>query len=181
MSNIGDIVRGISQAAANAHDGALDEEGNKLQVGLMRDKSVSINDKRIMDGFGVAFSGNNMTIKYHREVRNKEVMDDKLRTEVETAIEEVSSFLKKEYKKITGETLRLKKLPGDVIGNVQSTSRVRSWVEAQCKYEIEGVDKEDLADTSKRDIDSAIKSFLALGKNSKRPENEEISAGANEK
>ena len=53
MSNIGDIVKGISQAAANAHDGAIDEEGNKLQVGLMRDKPVSINDKRIMDGFGV--------------------------------------------------------------------------------------------------------------------------------
>ncbi len=181
MSNIADIVKGISQAAANAYDGALDEEGNKLQVGLERDKSVSINDKRVMDGFGVAFSGNNMTIKYHREVRNKEVMDSKLKTEVETAIEEVSSFLKKEYKKITGDTLKMKKLPGDVIGNVQSTSRVRSWVEAQCSYEIAGVDKEDLPDTSKRDVDSAIKSFLELGKKSKRPENEDISAGANEK
>ena len=41
--------------------------------------------------------------------------------------------------------------------------------------------KSDKADTSKRDVDSAIKSFLELGKNSKRPENEEISAGANEK
>ena len=181
MSNIGDIVKGISQAAANAHDGAIDEEGNKLQVGLMRDKPVSINDKRVMDGFGVSFSGNNMTINYHREVANKEVMDNSLKTEVETAIEEVAGFLKKEYKKITGETLSLKKLPGDVIGNVQSTSRVRSWVQANCNYEIQGTDKADKADTSKRDVDSAIKSFLELGKNSKRPENEEISAGANEK
>ena len=181
MSNIADIVKGISQAAANAYDGALDEEGNKLQVGLMRDKETKIQDKRVMDGFGVSFSGKNMTVNYHREVRNKEVMDNKLRDEVETAIEEVANFLKKEYKKVTGETLSLKKLPGDVIGNVQSTSRVRSWVEAQCKYEIQGIDKEDLADTSKRDIDSAIKSFLELGKNAKRPENEEISAGANEK
>jgi len=181
MSNIADIVKGINQAAANAHDGALDEEGNKLQVGLERDKSVSINDRRVMDGFGVSFSGNSMTIKYHREVMNKEVMDERLKTEVESAIEEVSSFLKKEYKKITGEALKLKKLPGDVIGNVQSTSRVRSWVEAQCSYEIEGSAKEDKADTSKRDVDSAIKSFLELGKKSKRPENEEISAGANEK
>ena len=40
MSNIADIVKGISQAAANAYEGALDEEGNKLQVGLKRDKSI---------------------------------------------------------------------------------------------------------------------------------------------
>ena len=76
MSNIADIVKGISQAAANAYDGALDEEGNKLQVGLMRDKETKIQDKRVMDGFGVAFSGNSMTINYHREVANKEVMDN---------------------------------------------------------------------------------------------------------
>ena len=181
MSNIGDIVRGISQAAANAYDGALDEEGNKLQVGLKRDESVSISDKRVMDGFGVSFSGNVMNLNYHREVRNKEVMDDKLREEVETVIEEVASFLKKEYKKITGDTLNLKKLPGAVIGNVQTASRVRSWVEAQCSYEIQAVDKEDLPDTSKRDVDSAIRSFLEMGKDSKRPGNEEISAGDNEK
>tara|TARA_B100000519_G_scaffold203319_1_gene225600 strand:- start:4426 stop:4971 length:546 start_codon:yes stop_codon:yes gene_type:complete len=181
MSNIADIVKGISQAAANAYDGALDEEGNKLQVGLMRDKETKIQDKRVMDGFGVAFSGNNMTINYHREVANKEVMDNGLKTEVESAIEEVASFLKKEYKKVTGETLSLKKLPGDVIGNVQTTSRVRSFVQASCHYEIQGADKADTADTSKRDVDSAIKSFLELGKKAKRPENEEISAGANEK
>ena len=122
-----------------------------------------------------------MNLNYHREVRNKEVMDDKLREEVETVIEEVASFLKKEYKKITGDTLNLKKLPGAVIGNVQTASRVRSWVEAQCSYEIQAVDKEDLPDTSKRDVDSAIRSFLEMGKDSKRPGNEEISAGDNEK
>jgi len=179
MSNIADIVKGISQAAANGYDGALDEEGNKLQVGLMRDKETPIQDKRVMDGFGVTFSGNNMTINYHREVANKEVMDNSLKTEVESSIAEVANFLKKEYKKITGETLSLKKLPGDVIGNVQSTSRVRSWVQASCQYEIQGADDRQADET--RDVDSAIKSFLEMGKNAKRPENEEISAGANEK
>ena len=29
-----DIVRGISQAVANTHDGALDEEGNPVKIGL---------------------------------------------------------------------------------------------------------------------------------------------------
>ena len=171
MSNIADIVRGISQAASNAYDGALDEEGNKLQVGLAREEETPISDKRIMDGFGVTFSGNNMKVSYQREVASKEVMDNKLETEIEEAIEEVVSFLKKEYKKVTGESLGLKKLPGHVIGNVQSTSRVRSWVQAQCDYEIQGVDKEDLSDDKPRDIDSAIKSFLELGKNTKSPDN----------
>ena len=55
---------------------------------VMRDKETKIQDKRVMDGFGVAFSGNNMTINYHREVANKEVMDNGLKTEVESAIEE---------------------------------------------------------------------------------------------
>ena len=64
MSNIADIVKGINQAAANAFDGAIDEEGEPLDVGLERDKSTPITDKRVMDGFGVTFSGGTMKINY---------------------------------------------------------------------------------------------------------------------
>jgi len=181
MSNISDIVQGISQAAANAHDGATDAEGEPLDIGLERDKSTPITDKRVMDGFGVTFSGNIMKVNYTRELPSKEIADNKLKTEIESSIEEVTKFLKKEYKNITKETLRLKKKGSLVMGNVQSTSRVRSWVQAHCEYEIQGADKKDSPDTTPRDVDSAIKSFLELGKNSKRPGNEEISAGANEK
>ena len=107
--------------------------------------------------------------------------ENKLKTTIEENIEEVAKFLKKEYKKITGETLGLKKIGSLTMGNVQTTSRVRSFVQAHCEYEIKGVDKEDLPNPKPRDIDSAVRSFLELGKNSKRPDNEEISAGANEK
>jgi len=179
MSNISDIVKGINQAAANAFDGAIDEEGEPLDIGLQRSKPTPITDRRVMDGFGVTFNGTTMRVNYHREVATNEATSNKLKTEVETAIEEVSSFLKKEYKKITGETLRLKKLPGDVIGNVQSTSRIRSWVQAHCDYEIQGAEGHDVKD--KNDIDSSIRSFLELGKKAKRPENEEITPKANEK
>jgi hypothetical protein len=179
MSNILDIVKGINQAANNAFDGAITEEGEPLDIGLQRDKPTPITDRRVMDGFGVTFNGTNMRVNYHREVATNEVMSNKLQTEIESAIEEVSSFLKKEYKKITGETLRLKKLPGDVIGNVQSTSRIRSWVQAHCDYEIQGAEGHDVAD--KNDIDSSIKSFLELGKNAKKPENVSITPSANEK
>ena len=179
MSNILDIVKGINQAATNAYDGAVTEEGEPLDIGLQREKPTPITDKRVMDGFGVTFNGTTLRVNYHREVMTNEVMTNKLKTEVETAIEEVHSFLKKEYKKITGEALKTKKLPGHIIGDVQTTSRIRSWVQAHCDYEIQGAEGHDVKD--KNDIDSSIRSFLELGKNAKKPENVSISQSDNEK
>jgi hypothetical protein len=75
--------------------------------------------------------------------------------------------------------LKAKKLPGNVIGDVQTTSRVRSWVQAHCDYEIQGAEGHDVKD--KNDIDSSIRSFLELGKNAKKPENVSISQSDNEK
>ena len=178
MSNISDIVKGINQAAANAYDGAIDEEGEPLDIGLQRDKETPITDKRVMDGFGVTFSGNTFKINYTSEVHTPDVKENKLKTTIEENIEEVAKFLKKEYKKITGETLRLKKLGSLNMGNVQTTSRVRSWVQANCNYTIEGVDKDK---EPKRDVDSAIRTFLELGNKAKKPENVSITPAANEK
>lgn len=179
MSNISDIVKGINQAASSAYDGAIDADGEPVSVGLERDKSTPITDKRVMDGFGVTFSGNTMQVNYTRELPSREVADNKLKTDIETSIEEVTKFLKKEYKKITGDTLSLKKVGSLVMGNVQSTSRVRSWVQAHCEYEIQGADNE--GKTEERTVDSAIKSFLDMGKNTKKPENVSITPKANEK
>lgn len=179
MSNIADIVKGINQAAANAHDGAVDPEGEPLDIGLERDKSTPITDRRVMDGFGVKFIGDVLRVNYHREVPTGDVTTNKLKGNVETSIEEVVKFLKKEYKNITGETLRLKKKGTLTLGNVQSTSRIRSWVQAHCDYKIQGVEGHDVKD--KNDIDAAIKSFLALGKDTKKPKNVSITPKDNEK
>ena len=179
MSNISDIVKGINQAAANAYDGAMNEEGEPLDIGLQRDKETPITDKRVMDGFGVTFSGNTMRINYTSEVHTTEVKENKLHASIEENIEEVAKFLKKEYKKITGETLRLKKKGSLNVGDVQTTSRVRSFVQANCEYEIQGADGHDAKD--KNDLDSSIRSFLELGKNAKKPENVSITPSANEK
>ena len=54
--NILDIINGISQAAANAYDGALDENGEPLKVGLKREEGNPILDKRVMDGFNVTLT-----------------------------------------------------------------------------------------------------------------------------
>ena len=179
MSNIADIVKGINQAAANAHDGAIDAEGEPLDIGLERNKSVPISDRRIMDGFGVTVSGTTMRVNYTRELPSKDVADNKLKSKIENSIEEVTKFLKKEYKNLTGEALKLKKKGQLEMGNVQSTSRVRSWVQAHCEYEIQGATGLDVKD--KDDVDAAIKSFLALGNNAKKSPNVSITPKDNEK
>jgi len=179
MSNIADIVKGINQAAANAHDGATDTEGEPLDIGLERNKPTPITDRRVMDGFGVKFIGNVMRLNYTRELPTSDVTTNKLKSDIEASIEEIARFLKKEYKNITGEALRLKKNGSLQMGNVQSTSRIRSWVQAHCDYELQGVEGADAKD--KNDLDSAIKSFLALGKDAKKPENVSITPKANEK
>mgnify|MGYP006398766473 CR=1 FL=1 len=42
MANINDVVKGLAQAAANAYDGALDENGDPLELGLKREKGRGI-------------------------------------------------------------------------------------------------------------------------------------------
>ena len=109
MATVYEIVQGLSQAAANAYDGALDENGEPLLVGLQREDGDPILDKRVMDGFNVRFSGNMMTLSYMSEVQLKEVYANGFETRVEEQIAEIAAFLKKEYRKIRGESVTLTK------------------------------------------------------------------------
>ena len=56
MATTLEIIRGISQAASNAHDGAIDEKGEPIKVGLKREEGHPLLDKRVMDGFSIKFS-----------------------------------------------------------------------------------------------------------------------------
>ena len=47
MATVYEIVQGLSQAAANAYDGALDEGGEPLKAGLQREDGDPILDKRL--------------------------------------------------------------------------------------------------------------------------------------
>ena len=38
MATVYEIVQGLTQAAANAYDGALDESGEPIKAGLSREK-----------------------------------------------------------------------------------------------------------------------------------------------
>ena len=48
MATVYEIVQGLSQAAANAYDGALDEKGEMLEAGLQREEGDPILDKRVI-------------------------------------------------------------------------------------------------------------------------------------
>jgi len=182
MATTLEIVNGISQAMANTHDGALDEKGEPVKTGfLRREEEVTIHDRRLIDGFSVALYGDHLCLKYHSEMRLKEVHDKAFETDMESMLKQCASFLKKQYKSVTGSGLSLSAV-GDPDIMVQSTSRVRSWVQAKQHFKISGMDEstesvsgfQDESESEDR-LDDAIKNWLAIGKDqypkAKKPEN----------
>jgi hypothetical protein len=176
MATVYEIVQGLSQAAANAYDGALDENGEPLKAGLKREEGDPILDKRVMDGFGVKFYGNMMCLTYQSEVRLKEVYSKGFEEDVEKQLAEIVKFLQKEYKKITGKSVSLT-TEGEVDVRVENSTRVRSWVTAKMHYKVGGLAEDMQVDApSKERVESNWRSFLDQGgwngKGGKRPEND---------
>ena len=163
MATTLEIVRGISQVLANSHDGALDDEGEPIKIGLKREEGHPILDSRVMDGFKVKLYPDQICIHYHAEVKLKEVYSSTFEDDIEDMIDQIAKYLKKEYKKITGSALKLT-AEGEVESVVQSTSRVRSWVQAYRYYKLGGVGKPDpIKGESKDSVDANFKSFLDQG------------------
>ena len=175
-----DVVRGISQAIANSHDGALDEEGNPIEIGLKREEEVSIQDTRVMDGFKVSMVGNQLQVKYHGEVTMEEAHDKNFDSDMAQQLEDITSFIKKQFRKATGSSLKLKKV-GKHDALVQSVGAQRNWVQTKQVYEIENFKKEvdpALQGSSEDRLDKSIRNWLELGrkgkaKNDKRPATKE--------
>ena len=172
MASTYDIVKGIQQAAANAYDGALDEKGEPIKVGLKREQGHPILDSRVMDGFKVKFHGDKLMVLYQSECSIKDIHGGKLEGDVEAMINDIAKFLKKEYKKITGDALTLTK-EGEVDVLVQKISNVRCDVSANCSYKIGGLKGVEPvgAGTPEDRLEKNIKDFLELGKSSPKPKN----------
>jgi hypothetical protein len=176
MATVYEIVQGLSQAAANAYDGALDESGEPLKVGLQREEGDLILDKRVMDGFNVKFYGNMMCLSYMSEVQLKEVYVSGFETRIEEQIAEVVKFLKKEYRKIRGESVTLTK-EGEVDVRVENSTRVRSWVTAKMHYKVGGLNEDmEVGATADTKPEASWQSFLSQGgwngEGGKRPQND---------
>ena len=150
-----EIIQGLAQAAANAYDGAHDErftlDGQVKKVGLNREEGCPIMDKRVNDGFSVKFYADSICINYQSDTRLKDVQDPKYEQEVERMLNEVKKFLQKEYKAITGNSVTLKK-KGEPKILVQSTSNVRSFVQAYQHYTISGIKGDAPFEPGVRDI-----------------------------
>jgi hypothetical protein len=182
MATVYEIVQGLSQAAANAFDGALDENGEMLEASLKREDGDPLLDKRVIDGFGVRFSGNKMCLSYQSEVQLKEVYANGFESDIEQRLADITKFLKKEYKKITGDSVKLTK-DGEVDVRVESTSRIRSWVTAYQFYNVGGLkDVVEVKGPSEDTLEASWKTFLGLGgwngKGGKRPDNDSRKKGS---
>ncbi len=136
MATVYEIVQGLSQAAANAYDGALGEDYEPVKTGaLRREEGDALIDQRVMDGFGVKFYGNMMCLSYHSEIQLKEVYASGFESDTEQRIADIAGWLKKEYKKITGDALTLT-AQGEVDVLVQNTSKVRVFVNGKRNYKV---------------------------------------------
>ena len=179
MATVYEIVQGLSQAAANAYDGALDENGEMLEAGLQREEGNPILDKRVMDGFNVKFYGDKMCLSYQSDVQLKEVYATGFETDIERRVADIAKFLKKEYKKITGNAVTLTK-EGEIDVRVENSSRVRSWVTAKMHYKIGGLDESmEIEAPSEDTVEASWKKFLDLGGwQGKRPDNDTRKKGS---
>ena len=172
MATVYEIVQGLSQAAANAYDGTLDESGEPLKAGLQREEGDPILDKRVIDGFKVKFSGDAMCIVYQSDIMLKDIYAGGFEAEMDRKINDIKKFLQKEYKAITGESVRITPVKDEEIKVLaQSVSRVRSFVQAYRWFKISGVDSEPILSPSEDTVDKAVRDFLSLSSN-KRPSND---------
>ena len=168
MASVLDIVRGISQAAANAYDGSQDEkyslDGEARKIGLKSEEGDPIIDSRVVDGFNVRMSGPILTISYQSDIKLKDVYAGDIEADVDEMIENVASFLKKEYKKVTGDTLSLS-AEGEVDVLVQNTSKVRVFVVGKKNYKVGNLDGVlEVGLPSEDRLDKSIRDFISLGK-----------------
>jgi len=177
MATTLEIVKGIHQAAANAYDGSHDERftGKDLakEIGLRREEGCAIKDSRVIDGFNVKVSGNELHIIYHTEVTAKESHNTKLVSEIEQCIADIVKFLKKEYRKVSEGSLSLSN-PSEVDINMEFISRLRTSVIATQSFTIGGIDAEqnNFPESQEDRLDKAVKDFLSMGREqAKKPSN----------
>tara|TARA_R110000824_G_scaffold61167_2_gene162941 strand:- start:2064 stop:2594 length:531 start_codon:yes stop_codon:yes gene_type:complete len=172
MATTLEIIRGISQAAANGYDGALDDKGEPISIGLRREEGDPIIDSRVIDGFSVRAHGNILKLTYQSEIKLQDVHDKNFESDTEQTIQDIANFLKKEYKKVTGNALTLTP-QGEAKILVQNTSKIRVFIVANKDYKIGNIgDVDPVAGGSKDSVDAKFKSFLEQGGLGERPDND---------
>jgi len=179
MATVYEIVQGLAQAAANAYDGALGEDYEPVKTGaLRREEGNMLIDRRVMDGFNVKFYGNMMCLTYQSEIQLKEIYAPGFESETDQRLTDIADWIKKEYKRITGDAVTLT-VEGEVDIRAENSSRVRSWITAKKIFKIGGL-SEDMSDDNRGStnvVEKSWETFLAQGgwngKGGKRPDNDD--------
>lgn len=185
MATVMEIIQGLSQVVANTYDGATDEDGKKKETGLKRDQEVGIRDKRVIDGFTVkVHSGNKMCIAYTTEVLSSDLLESKGKYQdmLLQNVADVASFIKKEFQKVTGQSLSLTEIKEtEPKIEVFQTSRIRTEVKVIVDYEIGGLpDTHAEKDSQKEKILKGMDKWLSLVSD-KRPQNDTRKAEKSDK
>lgn len=175
MATILEVVQAISQIVGEmGYDGAKTRSGEPVKIGLRREEGNPLLDKRVMDGFGVKFHGDQLIITYHSELMLNEIYKGNLESEVEQRIQEVANFIKKEYKGTAKAKGSLTLTPiGEVKVRAENSSRVRYWVTAHKAYQIKAEGVDPVKAESKDSVEAKFKQFVELGGlGGKRPTND---------
>ena len=181
MATVYEIIQGLSQAAANAYDGAMTEDGKPLEAGLKREEGDALIDRRVMDGFNVKFHGNVMRLSYMSEEKLKEVYANGFDSDIESQMNDVVKFLKKEARKVTGTTPSLTK-QGEIDIRVENSSRVRSWVVACMDYKVGGMEQASVVGEATEDkLAAGWEAFMSQGGYGKRAPNDKRPASSGKK
>jgi len=180
-----EIINGISQVIANSYDGAMDEKGAPIKIGLRREEHDALISShqmtRIMDGFGACIYGDRLHIKYHCEPMLKEVHNPSFESETEQIVEKVKSYIQKEFKKVTGKSLSLSD-PSEIDVLVEYLSRIRTSVKAHKCWRIGGIlestgykakdSDEDTMDPPDDPLAAATRKWIEQSKSPKKAQND---------
>lgn len=131
-----EVIAAIHQAAANSYDSDLSD----VDVKLKRDKGDRLLDSRVIDGFNVAISANVLRVSYQTEEKVSEIHKKNLQNEINLIFSDIESYLKKEYSKQLGETLRLTRKKEEPFIQIENLSRVRTYVRAYQDFIIGNLD-----------------------------------------
>ena len=164
MNETLEIIQGISQALANTHDGAHDDKGNLIKIGLKREKDNGFQEKRILDGFSASMQGNTLKVLYHGETSLSEVNKKGFENKTIGYLEDCIKYLKDEYKKVTKKSLGLKMI-GEPKIFVEHQNKIRTWVKVNCLYEISGIEiDKELSDDWRKRLSQKTRKWLGVDK-----------------
>ena len=172
-----EVLKDLSVAAGNLYDGAVDDKGEPIDMGLKRDELPDTNRKQF-DAGKVRFAGDKAIVTYEAEITLKDVHKNGIngfQNEMDEMIQKVVNQLKKNYRAVSGKTITLTAEGDGAKVNVEYVSRYRTLVHAVRPYKIGGLTDVVAAtgeEVNKREMAETYKKFLEQGGFGKRPKND---------